>query len=76
MATSSGEIIQPVELDGCHADAVVLFSETEIDQEKLAESLPARVDFRRGVRNRTVYLEGNFDSEQLMALFLALNEDV
>ncbi len=70
-----GEIEQQVSIPGCEADIVCVFEGMEIDKDKLAEGLAAYVDFRRGVVANTVYLEGSFSAEQLMALFLALSED-
>jgi hypothetical protein len=69
------EIQQSVEVPGAQYDVLISIHRSGFNKEQLALGCSGLVDFGRSPTEEHVYLEGNFTIEELLALYLVMQED-
>lgn len=68
------EIEQSVSLPGAEFEAMIVIADKDINELVLIESLGALVR-RVPKADHKLYIEGNVDAEELLALYMLLQED-
>lgn len=66
------EIEQNVDLDGLKADVIMQICKQECSEGTLSRAVNGMCDFERNRKKSMVYLEGSFTSEEVLAIYLAM----